>query len=54
MGGLVRSGKLRYFGLSDVPAWYATRMATLAQAQQVPGPIALQLVYSLVEITIGS
>ncbi len=49
MGDLVRSGKIRYFGLSDVPAWYAARMATLAQMHHVPGPIALQLVYSLAE-----
>ena len=49
MGDLVRSGRVRYFGLSDVPAWYAARMATLAQAYNVPGPIALQLVYSLLE-----
>ena len=46
---LVRSGKIRYFGLSDVPAWYAVRMVTLAQAHGVPGPIALQLEYSLIE-----
>ncbi len=49
MGNLVRSGQIRYFGLSDVPAWYATRMATLAQTHLVPGPIAMQLVYSLAE-----
>ena len=49
MGDLVRAGKIRYFGLSDVPAWYAARMATLAKVHHVPGPIALQLVYSLVE-----
>ena len=49
MTNLISSGKIRYFGLSDVPAWYATRMATLAQDHNVPGPIALQLVYSLVE-----
>ena len=49
LGELVRDGKIRYFGLSDVPAWYATRMATLAQVHNVPGPIALQLPYSLVE-----
>lgn len=52
LGDLVRSGKIRYFGLSDVPAWYATRMATLAQAYNVPGPIALQLPYALTERTI--
>ncbi len=49
MGDLIREGKIRYFGLSDVPAWYATRMATLAQVHNVPGPVALQLPYSLVE-----
>ncbi len=49
LGEFVRSGKIRYFGLSDIPAWYAARMATLAQGYNVPGPIALQLPYSLVE-----
>lgn len=47
MGDLIRAGKIRYFGLSDVPAWYATRMATLAEARGVPGPVALQMEYSL-------
>jgi aryl-alcohol dehydrogenase-like predicted oxidoreductase len=47
-GGLVASGKIRYFGLSNAPAWYATKMATLADAHGVPGPIALQLEYSLI------
>ncbi len=49
MGELVRAGKIRYFGLSDMPAWYATRMATMAEAQHAPGPIAMQMEYSLVE-----
>ena len=49
MGGLVRSGKIRYFGLSDVPAWYAAGMAAMARVQGVPGPIALQMEYSLTE-----
>ena len=48
LGDLVRAGKIRYFGLSDLPAWYAVRMATLAAAHGVPGPVALQLEYSLV------
>ena len=52
LGDLVRAGKVRYFGLSDVPAWYATKVATLAAAHAVPGPIALQLEYSLVERSI--
>ena len=49
MGDLVRVGKIRYFGLSDMPAWYMARMATLAQAHNVPGPIAMQMSYSLAD-----
>lgn len=52
LGDLQRAGKIRYFGLSDVPAWYAVKMSTLASAHIVPGPIALQMEYSLVERTI--
>ena len=52
LGDLVHSGKIRYFGLSDMPAWYATKAATLATAQGIPAPIALQLEYSLVERSI--
>ena len=51
LGDLVRAGRIRYFGLSDMPAWYATQLATLAQAHGVPGPVAMQLEYSLVERT---
>ncbi len=47
LGDLQRAGKIRYFGLSDVPAWYAVKMSTLASAHTVPGPIALQMEYSL-------
>ena len=46
---LVCAGKIRYYALSDVPAWYMTRMATLAAERGLPGPIALQTQYSLVE-----
>ena len=46
---LVRSGKIRYYGFSDVPAWYAARAVTLAQERGLEPPIALQLEYSLVE-----
>jgi aryl-alcohol dehydrogenase-like predicted oxidoreductase len=46
---LVRQGKLRHIGLSDVPAWYATRFQTLAELHLKERLIALQLEYSLVE-----
>ena len=48
MAGLVRSGKVRYWGLSNTPAWYAAKLATLAALRGMPGPIALQYFYSLV------
>jgi aryl-alcohol dehydrogenase-like predicted oxidoreductase len=46
---LVREGKIRHYGFSDVPAWYAARAATLAQCRGIEPPIGLQLEYSLVE-----
>jgi aryl-alcohol dehydrogenase-like predicted oxidoreductase len=49
LGDLVRAGKIRYFGFSNVPAWYATKAATLAAVHAIPGPIALQSEYSLIE-----
>lgn len=48
LGDLVRSGKIRYFGLSDMPAWLAMKAATIAAERRVPGPIAMQVEYSLV------
>ncbi len=46
---LVRQGKIRYYGFSDVPAWYAARALTLAEQQGLERGIGLQLEYSLVE-----
>ncbi len=48
LGNLVRSGKIRYYALSDMPAWLAMKAATIAAERGVPGPIAMQLEYSLV------
>ncbi|MFG1654859.1 aldo/keto reductase [Micromonospora sp. NPDC049275] len=45
---LVRSGKIRYAGLSDVPAWYAARAQSYAEAHGLAPIINLQLPYSLV------
>ncbi len=52
LGDLVREGKIRYFGLSDVPAWYLAKMQTLAEAKSLHRMSALQLEYSLIERTI--
>jgi aryl-alcohol dehydrogenase-like predicted oxidoreductase len=48
MSALVRSGKIRYWGMSNTPAWYVARVVTLAAASGRPGPVALQYFYSLV------
>ncbi|MFZ6658114.1 aldo/keto reductase [Undibacterium sp. TJN19] len=47
MATLVRSGKIRYWGVSNTPAWYISKLATLAATRGLPGPIALQYFYSL-------
>jgi len=46
---LVRSGKVRAVGLSDVPAWYAVKAQTLARERGWEPVAALQLEYSLAE-----
>ncbi|WP_202451132.1 MULTISPECIES: aldo/keto reductase [unclassified Streptomyces] len=49
---LTRAGKIRHAGLSDVPAWYAARAQTYAEAHSLVPMISLQLPYSLVGRTI--
>lgn len=51
---LVRSGKVRHIGFSDVPAWYAARAQTLAEAQRYEPLVMLQLEYSLVSRSLGA
>jgi aryl-alcohol dehydrogenase-like predicted oxidoreductase len=48
LGNFVRAGKIRYYAFSDMPAWLAMKAATIAEERRVPGPIAMQLEYSLV------
>ena len=48
LGDLVHAGKIRYFGLSDMPTWVALKARTIADVRAVPGPIAVQVEYSLV------
>src|SRR5512135_1389441 len=52
LDALVRSGKVRHLGLSDVPAWYLARAQTLAEWRGLERICALQLEYSLVERSI--
>jgi aryl-alcohol dehydrogenase-like predicted oxidoreductase len=49
LNDLVRSGKIRYYGFSDTPAWYVARAKTLAEKEGKVPLVALQLEYSLVE-----
>ncbi len=49
LDALVKAGKVRYIGFSDVPAWYVARAQTLAEQQGRERIAALQLEYSLVE-----
>ena len=46
---LVTAGKVRHIGLSDVPAWYASRTQTIAEFRGYEPVSALQMEYSLVE-----
>lgn len=48
LSALVRAGKIRYYAFSDMPAWLAIKAATIAAERGVPGPIAMQVEYSLV------
>lgn len=48
LGDLVRAGKIRYFAFSDMPAYLAMKAATIASERRVPGPVAMQVEYSLV------
>ena len=48
LGDLARSGKIRYYAFSDMPAWLAMKAATIAAERRVPGPIAIQVEYSLI------
>lgn len=48
LGDLVRAGKIRYFGFSDMPAWLAMKAATIGAERRVPAPVAMQVEYSLV------
>jgi len=49
---LVRAGKIQYIGLSDTPAWQASRMQAIAELRGWTQFCALQICYSLVERTV--
>jgi len=52
LDALVRAGKIRYVGLSNVPAWYLGRAQTLAEWRGWEPVAVVQVNYSLVARTI--
>lgn len=49
---LARAGKIIYAGLSDTPAWQASRMQAIADLRGWTPIVALQISYSLIERTV--
>ena len=49
---LVKSGKVRYVGISDAPAWKVAQAQTIAHFRGWSSLIALQIEYSLMERTV--
>lgn len=45
----VARGEILYYGFSNTPSWYVAKIAALAAAHGLPGPIGLQYAWSLVE-----
>ncbi len=54
MASLISAGKVRYWGISNTPAWYVARLATLASVRGLPGPVSLQYFYSLADRSVES
>jgi aryl-alcohol dehydrogenase-like predicted oxidoreductase len=52
MDNLVTSGKVRYLGLSDTPAWKVAQAQTIAHFRGWSSLIALQIEYSLLQRTV--
>ena len=49
---LVRSGKVRYLGFSDTPAWKCSQAQTMASFRGWAPLVALQIEYSLIQRTV--
>lgn len=52
IAALERAGKVRYFGLSDHPAWVCANAATIAELRNLPRVAAIQIEYSLLQRTV--
>lgn len=49
MDDLVAAGKVVYLGMSDIPAWQASRMQAIADLRGWSPMVAMQLEYNLIE-----
>ena len=52
LNDLVQSGKVRYVGVSDTPAWKVAQANTIAQFRGWPAFVGMQIEYSLLERTV--
>jgi aryl-alcohol dehydrogenase-like predicted oxidoreductase len=52
LNNLVNSGKVRYLGVSDTPAWQVAQAQTMAQLRDWTPFVALQVEHSLLERTV--
>jgi len=52
LNALVASGKIRYLGLSDCPAWYVSRAQTIAELRGWERVAGIQMEYNVVERSI--
>ncbi|MGW1564078.1 aldo/keto reductase [Streptomyces sp. NPDC002144] len=48
-GDLISAGRIRYFGLSNVPGWYLGQVQVMSQWRGLPAPAAVQMNYNLLE-----
>lgn len=46
-GDLIRAGKIRYWGVSNVRAWHIAEIVYLCRAMGVPQPVAVQPYYNM-------
>ncbi|GAB3257260.1 aldo/keto reductase [Kineosporia babensis] len=47
LDGFIRSGKIRYYGLSNFTGWQLTKLVHRAAALNIPAPVTLQPQYNL-------
>jgi aryl-alcohol dehydrogenase-like predicted oxidoreductase len=52
MDDLVRAGKVLYVGMSDIPAWQASRMQAIAELRGWAPLVGLEIPYNLIERTV--